>query len=215
MYIEKQSNMKIYHGTNSIFSKFRLPKEAENHEYYGEAIYFSTDYDTAKYYGDRVIEMEIFDDIIDITIDAEGKGIKQLSHIVTGLIKKGGVIAIKNIADYNMQGAQCRYFDFDETDFGEYKYHVDYRVYLSSLKKSEANRMMNVIRSLGIHADMSKSVVTGKYTIYVNEPISDDKALALNNAGIHVTRCMQKASPRGTIVIFAGEDALGILNSKL
>lgn len=53
--------MKLYHGTEEHFEDFKLPYECVRHEYYGPALYFSSNYDVAKYYGSRIIEIEIPD----------------------------------------------------------------------------------------------------------------------------------------------------------
>lgn len=215
MQYRNKKTMKLYHGTSSNFSAFELPKKAVNHEYYGEAIYFTTDYDTAKYYGDRIVEIEIEDDVVNSVVNANGKGMKHVSDVVTDLVKKGGVIAVNNVADYNFEGAQCMNFGFESVDFGEYKHLVDYRIYLSFSKKSEANRIASLINKHGARANVSKSTITGKYTVYLIGRISDDIAMDLYKNGIGVEKVMQKSAPVATTVIFAGNDALELLNSKL
>lgn len=37
--------MKLYHGTEEHFEDFKLPSECVRHEYYGPALYFSSNYD--------------------------------------------------------------------------------------------------------------------------------------------------------------------------
>lgn len=207
--------MKLYHGTTFEFSAFELPCEAVNHEYYGKAIYFTSDYDTAKYYGNRMIEIEIDDDVISDIVDAGGKGMKHVADTVTDLVKKGGIIAVNNVTDYNREGAQCKYFDLGESDCGEYKHFIDYRVFISVARKSEANKAAEKINALGVRANISKSIVTGKYDIFVNQRLSDEQAMSLYNAGIRITKCMAHAAPVATTVIFAGDAALELLNSRL
>ena len=205
--------MKLYHGTSAIFTSFVLPKECICHEYYGPAIYFSTDYDTAKYYGDSVIEIELDDDLIDKVLDAHGHGIKALSNVLIKEIENGGIIAVNNCADYNLEGAQCRYFDIDDYDCADYKHFIGFMVNVEFRKKEEANKIASIMEDLGVKAFVSRSVVNRKYRVYNVGSISEDVARMLKNAGVAIQKGVQKSAPVATTVIFAGDRGLDILNS--
>lgn len=73
--------MKLYHGTEEHFEDFKLPYECVRHEYYGPALYFSSNYDVAKYYGSRIIEIEIPDSAINVHVDAKGDAMKFVAGV--------------------------------------------------------------------------------------------------------------------------------------
>lgn len=204
--------MKLYHGTNEQFDDFKLPYEPVNHEYYGPALFFSSNYDVARHYGEKVIEIEIPDSAIDVHVDAKGDGMKFVAG-VREMIKNGGIIAIENVFDSNLMGAQVKHFDLSDTEFGEYKYLDCYALNYKMHTKKEMEAETKKLDSVGIAYEKSYDKFLKKYLIYTLKFLTEEQAMTAFNAGADVQRSMRKTPKTATTVIFAGEKALEILNS--
>ena len=203
--------MKLYHGTNEQFDDFRLPHEPVNYEYYGPALFFSSNYDVAKYYGHQVIEVDIPDSVIDVRVDAKGEVIRCVDG-VPEMIKTGGIIAIENVLDANLYGRQFQHFDLPDTEVGEYKYFHYYILNNKWKTKQEMDDETNKLDSAGIAYKKSYDKILRKYHIYTLNYLTKEQAIAAFNAGADVKKGMCKTPETATTVIFAGQKALDILN---
>lgn len=205
--------MKIYHGTNSEFNSFKLPEEVVDHEYYGPALYFTTSYDVAKYYGSRVIEMEIDDSLIAKVIDANSKGIKYVSNELKDAINIGGVIAVENVFDSELSGAQCEHLSiYEKSD--EYKYFNNYIISMHGLSKKKANEIKDKLSAIGVNSFVSKEFMGKTYHLFDFGKITDEQAKAVHEAGIPIKKVMCRTPSTATTVVFAGDKGLKILNSR-
>lgn len=204
--------MKLYHGTNEQFDDFKLPYEPVNYEYYGPALFFSSNYDVARHYGEKVIEIEIPDSAIDVRVDANGDVIRCVDG-VPEMIKNGGIIAIENVIDANRYGLQFKHFDLPDTEIGEYKYFHYYTLNNKLLTKVEMECETKKLDSAGIAYKKSYDKILRKYHVYTLNHLTEEQAMAAFNAGADVKKGMCKTPETATTVIFAGEKALEILNS--
>ena len=203
--------MKLFHGTSAEFTNFELPKEVIQHEYYGEALYFSDNFSVARYYGKRVIEIDIPETVITLTIDAGGKGMKKIGGL-REMVKVGGVIEIKNVVDYNLDGAQVKQFALDAEDCGEYLYFLDFVLPIMKMSKTVASKTVSILNECGINATMLVNHPLGGYNLYVNGSISEEQARLALSKGVTVLKAMQKTPKTATTVIFAGEQGIDVLH---
>lgn len=205
--------MKLYHGTEEHFEDFKLPYECVRHEYYGPALYFSSNYDVAKYYGSRIIEIEIPDSAINVHVDAKDDGMKFVAG-VREMVNNEGIIAVENVCDYNLEGAQTKAFDVTETEFGEYKYFCQYNLENRFYKtKKEFEAETQKLDKAGVPYKTSYDKILRKYSIYTLKALTEEQAMAAFDAGANVKKIMRLTPETATTVIFAGEKALEILNS--
>jgi hypothetical protein len=124
----------IYHGTFFKVNKLSTKNVQNNHrhEYYGNALYFSSNFDIANYYGEKIYKDEplfhkkqIFklnvNDSDFVIIDAKKQPIRNVGDKLKELLKKGRNVLIKNVADANYAGRQSKWMDLNQSD-AEYKY---------------------------------------------------------------------------------------------
>lgn len=213
--------MELYHGTNFEFQQFKsITFDSCVHEYYGNAIYFSACYDVAKYYGNRVIKVEIPEGEITTTFDAKGNSMYQVSDNIKELVNNGGIIKIIDVCDSCLAGRQFNQFDFDETETGNFKYLNCYLL-KSILPRKKADHFdfkMLYNNVTGHNAEIWKNKFSGESYLIdedVSQEIVDDFGEILKINGIVISKELCLTPLLQTTIIFAGEKSIKKLNSLL
>lgn len=205
--------MRIFHGTDCDFCEFKLPSTPTNHEYYGAALYFSSSKAVAGYYGSRIIELNISRSYIDLTIDAQGLGMKSVSDL-RNAINAGGIIEVTNIDDANLMGNQTKQFPYECCDYEEYIYPTGY--YIPKMTKKMADLCARHLEIMGLHPFIHKYRWERKpYLIYSVPQLTDDHAAQLSALGIPIMKMMRRTPSTATTIIFAGQKSVDFLNNLL
>lgn len=137
-YKNKKQMKTIYHGTFLKLNKLSSANVETNHrhEFYGNAIYFSDNFDVANYYGEKIYKVEedyhekkIFklsvNDADFTVIDAKKQPIRNIADKLKEHLKKGKNVLVKNTSDANMAGRKSKDLELDEVS-KEYKYLSQY-----------------------------------------------------------------------------------------
>ena len=215
--------MKLYHGTDEDFDVFKLPTEGVNHEYFGKAIYFSTNRDTAKYYGRNVIEIDISWTVFTTSIDAHKMAMRRIDGI-RDIIKVGGIIEVNNICDNTLEGLQGKCIPlYGQYDSETYPYLGGYGAFLTKpTQKKEAEKRLALLKSVGLRPFMTDNTPSyakfcGMPRTYIvdvfDEFISLNQAEKLYAAGWDIGKTCLRTPSTATTVIFAGNHGLDVLNS--
>ena len=203
-------DLTMYHGTNESFDNFEINEST--HEHYGEGIFFSTCEDVSRYYGDIVLEREIKESDIRVTIDCEGRGIKHYEDEVREEMRKGGIIEVTNVFDSEIQGSQCKDFEVTEEGDHEYKYKTieenKFFVNPMEVSKNKYNKIKEKVEEMGITVFVGKKSVE----LYPSERITTSEVKGHQELGFKVFHQYCR-TPQVQTTIIVCKDVLEKINN--
>lgn len=209
---ENITNDFIYHGTNKDIDILDVNKIEYTHQYYGDAIYFTSNYDVAKYYGRNIFILNKNIINFDIILDANENGINEVGLDIKNAIKNKKNIIVENVFDSNILGTQCKSFNINDMDVYDYKYISNY--YLKQKIKRLTPKIKNMInlaknKKIDIKIEYN-NIFKEKYitTLHSINSLSKKDAFILNDIGFDVLKSMCLTPKIQTTYIIIDNDIL-------